>query len=131
MSCSVIHCIMEKSGSGSAMKSNSLFSKNVLSLVLVIGCPPYVCFSNIILELPMTFFNYQIANFILHYRPIGDTKNIGNLILCVTLHLQNSCLQHTILHEGFPFSLLWRFGYHHSSNWKPLFASLNRKNYTG
>ena len=73
---SVIHCIMEKSGSGSAMKSNSLFSKNVLSLVLVIGCLLCVCFSNNILELPMTFFNYQIANSILHYRnylpkPIG------------------------------------------------------------
>ena len=77
MSCSVIHCIMEKSGSGSAMKSNSLFSKNVLSLVLVIGCPPYVCFSNNILELPMTFFNYQIANFILHY-PILMNVNTFN-----------------------------------------------------
>ena len=66
--CSVIHCIMEKSGTVSAMKTNSLFSKNVLSLVLVIGCPLYVCLDNNIRELPKSFFNYQIANLILHYR---------------------------------------------------------------
>jgi len=47
----------------------------VLSLVLVIGCPPYVCFNNIILELPMTFFNYQIANFILHYHNKTGSDN--------------------------------------------------------
>src|SRR5690554_6932939 len=89
MSCSVIHCIMEKSGSGSAMKSNSLFSKNVLSLVLVIGCPPYVCFSNNILELPMTFFNYQIANFILHYRKLPQFKDYDNQLIDINNSLIN------------------------------------------
>ena len=58
---------MKNSGSRSAMKSNSLFSKNVLSLALVVGCPFFVSLDNSILELPMTFFNYQIANLILQY----------------------------------------------------------------
>ena len=38
-------------------------------MVLVIGSFLHASLDNCILEFPMTFFNYQIANWIVHYPP--------------------------------------------------------------